>query len=69
MADRRILSLWFPRLAADRARRRRRDALERPLAVVGDRNGAQVLTSLDPLAEARGLFRGQALRWRSARRF
>ena len=53
MADRRILSLWFPRLAADRARRRRRDALERPLAVVGDRNGAQVLTSLDPLAEAR----------------
>ena len=62
MADRRILSLWFPRLAADRARRRRRDALERPLAVVGDRNGAQVLTSLDPLAEARGLFRGQALR-------
>ena len=62
MADRRILSLWFPRLGAERALRRRREALEVPLAVVGDRNGAQVLTSLDALAEARGLHRGQPLR-------
>lgn len=62
MADRRILSLWFPRLGAERALRRRREALDLPLAVVGDRNGAQVLTSLDPVAESRGLHRGQALR-------
>lgn len=62
MADRRILSLWFPRLGAERALRRRREALDLPLAVVGDRNGAQVLTSLDPVAESRGLHRGQPLR-------
>jgi protein ImuB len=62
MADRRILSLWFPRLGAERALRRRLEALDLPLAVVGDRNGAQVLTSLDPVAESRGLHRGQPLR-------
>ena len=43
MAAKRILSLWFPRLAADRVQRLRGDALPQPLAVVGDRNGAQVL--------------------------
>lgn len=42
MAGRRIL-LWFPRLAADRATRRRKDAVPVPVAVVGDRNGARVL--------------------------
>ena len=62
MAGRRILSLWFPRLAADRATRRRKDAVPVPLAVVGDRNGAQVLVSLSVEAEAAGLAPGQPLR-------
>jgi protein ImuB len=62
MAPRRILSLWFPRLAAERARRIRREALPGPLAVVGERGGAQVLTSLTAEAEGEGLFRGQPLR-------
>jgi protein ImuB len=62
MAHRRILSLWFPRLAAERHLRRRRDALPPPFAVVADRGGAQVLSSLDARAEAAGLRQGQPLR-------
>lgn len=62
MAGRRILSLWFPRLAAERIARRRADAVPAPLAVVGDRNGAQVLVSLTPEGEAAGLAPGQPLR-------
>jgi len=62
MTNRRILSLWFPRLAAERALRLRRDALPLPFAVVGDQNGAQVLTSLNDMAEAAGLRLGQPLR-------
>ncbi|MFN3993175.1 MAG: DNA polymerase Y family protein [Tabrizicola flagellatus] len=62
MAGRRILSLWFPRLAAERVMRRRQDAVPVPLAVVGDRNGAQVLVSLSAEAEAAGLSAGQPLR-------
>ncbi len=62
MAGRRILSLWFPRLAADRIVRRRGDVVPGPLAVVGDRNGAQVLVSLSVEAEAAGLSMGQPLR-------
>ena len=62
MSNRRILSLWFPRLAAERALRLRREALPLPFAVVGDRNGAQVLTSLNMAAEAAGLRLDQPLR-------
>lgn len=62
MAGRRILSLWFPRLAADRVLRLRADAVPAPLAVVSDRNGAQVIVSLSPEAEAAGLSLGQPLR-------
>ncbi|THD83549.1 DNA polymerase Y family protein [Aliigemmobacter aestuarii] len=62
MAGRRILSLWFPRLAAERWLRLLRLALPQPFAVVADRNGAQVLTSLSPEAEAAGLRPGQPLR-------
>jgi len=62
MAGRRILSLWFPRLAADRVARRRADVMPMPLAVVDDRNGAQVLVSLSVEAEAAGLSPGQPLR-------
>jgi protein ImuB len=66
MAARRILSLWFPRLAAERVLRQRRDTLPGPLAVVADRNGAQVLVSLCALAQSAGLAEGQALRDASA---
>lgn len=62
MPGRRILSLWFPRLAADRVARLRAEAVPLPLAVVGDHNGAQVLVSLSAEAEAAGLSPGQALR-------
>lgn len=62
MAQRRILSLWFPRLAAERYLRRLGGALPRPFAVTEDRNGAQVIVSLDPEAERAGLRPGQPLR-------
>jgi protein ImuB len=62
MAHRRILSLWFPRLAAERLLRRRGDVLPEPFAVVAEQNGAQLLTSLNAEAEALGLRPGQALR-------
>jgi len=62
MAARRILSLWFPRLAAERLLRLRREVEPLPFAVVGDRGGAQVLTSLSATAEAAGLALGQGLR-------
>ena len=62
MSFRRILSLWFPRLAAERLLRQRRDILPMPFAVVGERDGAQVLTSICALAEAAGLRQGQPLR-------
>jgi protein ImuB len=62
MINRRILSLWFPRLSAERFLRQRRDVLPQPFAVVGDRGGAQVLISLTPLAEAAGLRLDQPLR-------
>ena len=59
---RRILSLWFPRLAAERALRLRRDALDLPFAVVEDRARSLILSSLNHAASAAGLTRGQALR-------
>ncbi|WYK05649.1 DNA polymerase Y family protein [Cereibacter sphaeroides f. sp. denitrificans] len=62
MARRRILSLWFPRLGAERLLRRRNDTLPPPFAVVGDRQGAQVLVSVSAEAEALGLGPGQGLR-------
>jgi protein ImuB len=62
MSNHRILSLWFPRLAAERVLRRRAVALPVPFAVVGDQHGAQVLTSLNVEAEGAGLRLGQPLR-------
>ncbi len=62
---RRILSLWFPRLAAERVLRHARGGaagLAGPLVVVGDRGGAQVIVSLSAAAEAAGLAVGQPLR-------
>ncbi len=62
MAARRILSLWFPRLAAERVLRLRRDVIPVPLVIVGDVGGAQVLTSVSAAAQAVGLREGQGLR-------
>lgn len=62
MSLRRILSLWFPRLAAERVLRRLRPAEPLPLAVVAEVRGAQRLAALSAEAEAAGLARGQPLR-------
>lgn len=63
MPRRRILSLWFPRLAAERClRQQRRGLLPAPFAVVGEERNAQVLASLSVEASAAGLTRGQPLR-------
>ena len=62
MPQRRILSLWFPRLAAERAVRLGLGVPGAPFAVVGEEKNAQVLISLSDEAEKAGLTRGQPLR-------
>lgn len=62
MPQRRILSLWFPRLAAERALRQGAGIAGAPFAVVGDVQNAQVLVSLSDEAEEAGLTQGQPLR-------
>ena len=62
MSRKRFLSLWFPRLAAERLARLERGLPPRPLAVVADQRGAQMLMSLNADAEALGLYPGQPLR-------
>ena len=62
MTDRRILSLWFPSLGADRLMRRDPQLGGVPLAVVRDQNNMQVLSSLNTTARSFGLRLGQPLR-------
>lgn len=62
MPQRRILSLWFPRLAAERLLRLGAGHLDAPFAVVEDRNNMQVLAALSVQASAQGLSPGQPLR-------
>jgi protein ImuB len=62
MPHRRILSLWFPRLAAERALRLDRGRRDGPFAIVAERGNMQVLVSLSAEAEAQGLTPGQPLR-------
>ncbi len=62
MHQRRILSLWFPRLAAERFLRLDRRLPAGPFAVVGEVGNAQMLVSVSSEAEATGLRRGQPLR-------
>lgn len=62
MKHRRILSLWFPRLGAERCLRLERGLPPRPFGVVGEERNAQVLVSLSAEAEAAGLRLGQPLR-------
>ena len=61
MPRRRILSLWFPRLAAERILRAERVGEPRPLAVVADERNMQVVVSLSAEAEAAGIRTGQPL--------
>ena len=57
---RRIVSLWLPRLAAERITRRS-GGTEAPFAVVAEERGALTLISLNAAAEAAGLTRGMGL--------
>ena len=61
MPARRILSLWFPRLAAERWLRAAPELGAGPFAVVAAERGALVLASLGAEAEAAGLRRGMGL--------
>ena len=62
MPNRRVLSIWFPRLAAERHIRRDPNLGEVPFAVVRDVGQAQELASLSALAQTAGLYEGQPLR-------
>ena len=62
MPHRRVLSLWFPRMGAERLLRQARMTEEQPLAVVQDTGQMQVISSLSRHAEDRGLTLGQPLR-------
>lgn len=61
MPQRRILSLWFPRLGAERLMRRE-GLTPGPIATVRDQNNMQVIDTLTAEAEAEGLRPGQPLR-------
>lgn len=62
MPHRRILSLWFPRLGAERLIRRDPALGETPFAVAWDKGNMQVLSSLSCAAAQAGLTEGQPLR-------
>mgnify|MGYP001823748443 CR=1 FL=1 len=62
MSDRRILSLWFPGLGADRVIRRAPQLSDVPLAIVEEQHNAHVLTSLNKTALGFGLHVGQPVR-------
>ncbi len=62
MPNRRILSLWFPRLGAERLLRQERGLIDAPLVVVRDTGQMQVLSALSATASREGLFVGQPLR-------
>ncbi|CUH49745.1 DUF6504 family protein [Ruegeria atlantica] len=62
MPKRRILSLWFPRLGAERLIRAARGLHVGPLAVVAEQSNMQVITSLNAEAQAAGLRVAQPVR-------
>ncbi|SIO32331.1 Y-family DNA polymerase [Vannielia litorea] len=62
MPNRRILSLWFPRLAAERLIRVEPALADAPLAVVRESGNVVSLASLSVAASAAGLRPGQPLR-------
>ncbi len=62
MPHRRILSLWFPRLGADRILRQERGGVAGPMVVTEEVSNMQVISSLNWAAEMEGLSIGQSLR-------
>ncbi|NSY40489.1 DNA polymerase Y family protein [Leisingera sp. ANG59] len=62
MPHRRILSLWFPRLGAERILRAERGGIAGPLAVAEEVSNTQVISALNMAASAEGLQAGQPLR-------
>ncbi len=62
MPHRRILSLWFPRLGAERILRAERGGIAGPLAVAEEVSNTQVISALNLAASAEGLQVGQPLR-------
>ena len=61
-STRRILSLWFPRLGAERLIRRQSVLADQPLAVVEERQNMQVISSLNDMGQGQGLQVGQPVR-------
>lgn len=59
---RRVLCLWFPRLAVERLVRREGLAPEVPVAVLRETGNMQVIHSLTPSAQVYGLSLGQPMR-------
>jgi protein ImuB len=59
---RRILSLWFPRMGAERLLRHARMTEDLPFAVVRDTGQIKLISSLSVTAESQGLSCGQSLR-------
>ncbi|CAN0584943.1 unnamed protein product, partial [Ectocarpus sp. 12 AP-2014] len=62
MPHRRILSLWFPRLGAERLMRVARGTLDVPLAVIEETGNLQVVSSINDAAQAVGIRVGQPVR-------
>ncbi|MFO7771158.1 MAG: DNA polymerase Y family protein [Roseovarius gahaiensis] len=62
MPARRILSVWFPRLGAERLLRHMSATGDVPLAVVQEVGQARIISALSEAAEAAGLQVGQPLR-------
>ena len=62
MPHRRILSLWFPRMGAERVLRTLDSAFDHPVAVIATNGNAQMVTSLSASASAHGLSVGQPVR-------
>ncbi len=62
MHSRRILSLWFPRLGAERLLRQDRGREIGPLCVVDEQRNMQVVASVNAAASAAGVHVGQPVR-------
>ena len=62
MTQRRFLSLWFPRLGAERCLRLENDLADLPFAILQESGQAQRLSSLSHSASLAGLYPGQSLR-------
>ena len=62
MAPKRILSLWFPRLGAERLLRAMRGLPDTPFAVVEQTGQMQRIASVSVLAQVAGVYPGQPLR-------